>query len=194
MKKSFIVLILGISILNWNTSLDALSFKNQKKEVKAPLENIDNTMALSDVFAVGEGRAEYFSHYNTEHIEEKIKNLHSVNAEEKLTFLSAFRFVSSLPKDDSKEKLEHEKLAKATLALFAFGNEKTLSQLAKKLHKDTRWGNRHWDKIVKNFLDSRPLSPTTFLSAPGVALLNEIKTSLPEYQKVSDKEINQNPA
>ena len=48
--------------------------------------------------------------------------------------------------------------------------------------------------IVKNFLDSRPLSPTSFLNAPGVALLNEVKTSLPEYQKISDKEINQNPA
>ena len=81
MKKSFIVLIIGASLLNYNTPLEALSFKNQKKEVKAPLENIDNTMALSDVFAVGEGKAEYLSHYNSEHIEEKIKNM--LNSKEK---------------------------------------------------------------------------------------------------------------
>jgi hypothetical protein len=183
MKKKVMLLLLGAAVVSINAPLFSISFKYekqfQKEEVK---ENIDNMMALSDVFAVGASKQEYQSHYDSKNIEDKIKNIKGLSADEKLTFLSAFRYVSSLPQSEVKETEEHEKVAKATLALYAFGNENTLKQLAKHIHKGSWWGNKKIDTIVKNFMDQRPLSPTSFLSTPGVALLTEIKNTLPEYQ------------
>lgn len=195
MKKSFVLLIVGASILSFNAPLFSISFKYQSKpEKKEVSENVDNLMALSDVFSVGAGRQEYSNHYDSKNIEEKIKNLKGISVDEKLTFLSAFRYVSNLPKNESETALDQEKLAQATLAIYAFGNEHTLQQLAKHIHRGSWWGNKKIDTIVKKFMDQRPLSPTSFLSEPGVALLNEIKSSLPEYKTASTEASEQKSA
>jgi hypothetical protein len=157
-------------------SVSTALFSQSAPQTNQANANVNSNLeTLSQVFTYGSTKAHLSSYLSSANIEDKIRALKGINADEKVCLVSAFRYISNLPQKDELQIDENEKIARASLAIFAFADNKTLHDMAKHIHKDFKKGQKQLNIIVKNFIDQRSLNPSSYLEEPGIAAWYEVK-------------------